>query len=115
MHIFITEINKQNDPGAQSSIPDVSSNNDFENVSSLRKFHEEEDIPDCLMKSNNELYCYDRETAKTLMYLIGKLRIVKLFSNNNNDCHRRVQDLISNVADDNFIINYRELVYKIMS
>jgi len=52
------------------------SNTDFENASSVRKFLDEDDEPDCPLKNNNELYCCDRETAKTLMYLIGKLTFI---------------------------------------
>ncbi|XP_026821284.1 uncharacterized protein LOC113559741 [Rhopalosiphum maidis] len=64
----------ENDPrasGAQSITPANLSNNDFENASSVIKYLGEDEIPDeCPLKNNNELYCYDRETAKTLMYLI---------------------------------------------
>ncbi|CAH1731224.1 uncharacterized protein LOC114126085 [Aphis gossypii] len=61
----------ENDPRAQSiSVHANLSNTDFENASSVRKFLDEDDEPDCPLKNNNELYCCDRETAKTLMYLI---------------------------------------------
>jgi len=96
--------------GAQSinNTPANLSNNDFENASSVIKYLGEDEVPDeCPLKNNNELYCYDRETAKTLMYLIGKLKII--FSiNNNNNYHMHAQDFVADVID-NFKVNYEKM------
>jgi len=69
---------KENDNETSANQPSVpvssskTSENDFDNVDSLKKFLDEEVTPACQLKNNKQLYCYDRETAKTLMYLIGK-------------------------------------------
>ncbi|XP_003240172.1 uncharacterized protein LOC100572258 [Acyrthosiphon pisum] len=67
---------KENETGtssAKSGVPASSSKtavNDLDTVDSSKKIDEEESPACPRLKNNNQLYCYDRETAKTLMYLI---------------------------------------------
>ncbi|XP_015374598.1 PREDICTED: uncharacterized protein LOC107169387 [Diuraphis noxia] len=71
-----TKKTKENDNETSDDHPSVpvssfkTSENDFDNVDSLQKFFDEEVTPASTLKNNKQLYCYDRETAKTLMYLI---------------------------------------------